>query len=174
MHRRASNNVARPQTNPCTPGVSRATTPNTAIARPPVETPVPWEYPTGVWALLPWSGRPMTPHCCMRRPRGRRVKHPCPTLLHGGSTAHHQAGTTCHIALAVIRRLPVTHNQAMRALLLGRHPFCCVQRRDGGRCTHNSHTLSICITPGPNHAVTISYVMPQPEYPRVTLQSRPP
>ena len=34
--------------------------------------------------------------------RGRRVKHPCPTLMHGGSTAHHQAGTTCHIALAVI------------------------------------------------------------------------
>ena len=32
--------------------------------------------------------------------RGRRVKHPCPTLMHGGSTAHHQAGTTCHIALA--------------------------------------------------------------------------
>ena len=32
---------------------------------------------------------------------GRRVKHPCPTLMHGGRTAHHQAGTNCHIALAV-------------------------------------------------------------------------
>ena len=39
--------------------------------------------------------------------RGRRVKHPCPTLMHGGSTAYHHAGTTCYIALAVIRRLPV-------------------------------------------------------------------
>ena len=42
--------------------------------------------------------------------RGRRVKHPCPTLMHGGSTAHHQAGTTCHIALAVIRRLPTAQS----------------------------------------------------------------
>ena len=49
--------------------------------------------------------------------RGRRVKHPCPTLMHGGSTAHHQAGTTCHIALAVIRRLPVPHNQAVKAYM---------------------------------------------------------
>ena len=70
--------------------------------------------------------------------RGRRVKHPCLTLMHGGSTAHHQAGTTCHIALAVIRRLPVPHNQAMRALLLRRYPLRYVQRRDGSRCTHNS------------------------------------
>ena len=106
--------------------------------------------------------------------RGRRVKHPCPTLMHGGSTAHHQAGRTCHIALAVILRLPEPHNQAMRALLLRRHPLRCVQRGDGGRCTHISHTLSICITPGPHHAITISSVMPQPEYPRVALQSRPP
>ena len=106
--------------------------------------------------------------------RGRRVKHPCPTLMHGGRTAHHQAGTTCHIALAVILRLPVPHNQAMRALLLTRHPLRRVQRGDGGRCTHISHTLSICITPGPHHVITMFSVMPQPEYPRVTLQSRPP
>ena len=106
--------------------------------------------------------------------RGRRVKHPCPTLMHGGSTAHHQAGRTCHIALAVIRRLPGSHNQAMKALLLRRYPLRCVQHKDGGRCTHITHTLSICITPGPHHAVTISSVMPQPEYPRVALQSRPP
>ena len=109
-----------------------------------------------------------------RRTRGRRVKHPCPTLMHGGGTAHHQAGTTCHIALAVILRLPEPHNQAMRALLLRRHPLRCVQRGDGGRCTHISHTLSICVTPGPHHVITISSVMPQPEYPRVALQSRPP
>ena len=51
-----------------TPGVTRGMTPVTAVTGPPVETPVPWEYPTGVWALLPWSGRPMTPHCGMRRP----------------------------------------------------------------------------------------------------------
>ena len=68
--------------------------------------------------------------------RGRRVKHTCPTLMHGGSTAHHQAGTTCHIALAVIRRLPLPHNQAMRALLLRRYPLCFVQHRNGSRCTH--------------------------------------
>ena len=105
---------------------------------------------------------------------GRRVKHPCPTLMYGGRTAHHQAGTTCHIALAVILRLPEPHNQAMRALLLRRHPLRCVQRGDGGRCAHISHTLSTCVTPGPHRASTISSVMPQPEYPRVALQSRPP
>ena len=44
--------------------------------------------------------------------QGRRVKHPCPTLMHGGSTAHHQPGTTCHNALAGIRRLPVPHTQS--------------------------------------------------------------
>ena len=70
--------------------------------------------------------------------RGRLSKPPRPTLMHGGSTAHHQASTTCHIALAVIRRLPVPHNQAMRALLRRRYPLRCVQRRDGSRCTHNS------------------------------------
>ena len=70
--------------------------------------------------------------------RGRRVKHPRPTLMYGGSTAYHQAGTTCHIALAVIRRLPVPHNHAMRALLLRRHPLRSVQRRNGSWCTHNS------------------------------------
>ena len=67
--------------------------------------------------------------------RGRRVKHPCPTLMYGGSTAHHQAGTTCRIALAVIRRLPLRHNPAMRALLLRCHPLRCVQHRDGGKHT---------------------------------------
>ena len=40
---------------------------------------------------------------------GRRVKHPSQTLKHGGSTAHHQAGTPCHIAMAVISRLPSPH-----------------------------------------------------------------
>ena len=135
---RGRRNAVTPQTTPCTPGVSRATTPNTSVAGPPVETPVPWEYPTGVWALLPWSGRPMTPHCCMRRPGAGGLKHPCLTLMHGGSTAHQQAGTTCHITLAVIRRLPVPHNQAMKALLYRRYPLRCVQRRDGSRCTHNS------------------------------------
>ena len=49
--------------------------------------------------------------------RGRRVNHPCPTLMQGGSTAHYHASTTCHIALAVTRRLPSPHTQAMRTLL---------------------------------------------------------
>ena len=106
--------------------------------------------------------------------RGRRVKHPSPTLMHGGSTAHHQAGTTCHIALAVMRRVPLPHTQAMRALLLRCHPPRCVQHRDGGKRTHISLTLSSCITPGPHRAVTISSVMPQPKNPRVALQSYPP
>ena len=104
----------------------------------------------------------------------RRVKHPCPTLMHGCSTAHHQAGTTCHIALAVIRRLPLPHTQAMRALLLRCYPRRCVQHRDGGKRTHISHTLSSCMTPGPRRAFTISSVMPQPKNPRVAFQSCPP
>ena len=106
--------------------------------------------------------------------RGMRVKHPSPTLMHGGSTAHDQAGTTCHIALAVIRRLPLPHTQAMRTLLLRCHPLRCVQHRDSGKRTHISHTLSSCITPGPDCAVTISSVMPQPENLRVAFQSCPP
>ena len=122
---------------------------------------MPWEYPTGVWALLPWSGQPMTPHCCTRRPN-RRVKHPCPTLMHGGSTAHHQAGTTCHIALAVIRRLPVPHNQAAKALLLRRHPLRCVQRRDGSWCTHNSQ---------PHQSAPPAPTTPSPFPPRCHNQS---
>ena len=81
--------------------------------------------------------------------RGRRVKHPCPTLMHRGSTAHHQAGTTCHIALAVIRRLPCTHTQAMRALLLTCHPRRCVQHGDGGKRTNISHTLKAALPPAP-------------------------
>ena len=48
-----------------------------------------------------------------------------------------------------ILRLSEPHNQAMRALLLRRHPLRCVQRGDGGKCTHISHTLSICVTPAP-------------------------
>ena len=40
----------------------------TAVAKPPVQSPVPWECPTWVWALLPWLGRPMTPHFCSWRP----------------------------------------------------------------------------------------------------------
>ena len=106
--------------------------------------------------------------------RGRRVKHPSPTLMHGGSTAHHQAGTTFHIALAVIRRLPSPHTQAMRTLLLRCHTRRYVQHRDGGKRTHISHTMSSYITPGPHRAFTMSSVMPQPKYPRVAFQSSPP
>ena len=106
--------------------------------------------------------------------RGRRVKHPSPTLVHGGSTAHYHAGTTCHIALAVIRRLPSPHTQAMRTLLLRRHPRRCVQHRDGGMRTHISLTLSSCITAGPHRTCTMSSVMPQPKNPRVAFQSCPP
>ena len=67
-HCSAGGAVARPHADPSTLGVTRGTTFVTAVTRPPVETPVSWEYPTGVWALLPWLGRPMTPHWCMRRP----------------------------------------------------------------------------------------------------------
>ena len=81
--------------------------------------------------------------------RGRRVKHPFLTLMHGGSTTHHQAGMTCHIALAVMSRLPVPHNQAMKALLLWRYCLRCVQRRDGSRCTHNSQTQQSASRPAP-------------------------
>ena len=51
-----------------TPGVTQGITLVAAVTGPPVETPVPWEYPTEVLALLPWSGRPMTSHYSMRRP----------------------------------------------------------------------------------------------------------
>ena len=42
--------------------------PRDCVTGPPLETPVPWEYPTGVWALLPWTRQPMTPHFCMQSP----------------------------------------------------------------------------------------------------------
>ena len=103
--------------------------------------------------------------------RGRRMKHPSLTLVHGGNTIHHQAGTTCHTALAVIRPLPSPHTQAMRTLLPMSHLRPCVPHRDGGKRTHISHTLSSCITPGPHRVLTTSSVMPQPKNPRVTIQS---
>ena len=68
LHRSSGGAVARPYAGTLTLGVSRVTTLVTAITGPPVETQVSWEYPTGVWALLPRSGRPMTPYCCMWRP----------------------------------------------------------------------------------------------------------
>ena len=92
--------------------------------------------------------------------RGRRVKHPFPTLVHGGSTAHYQAGTTCHTALAVIRRPPSLHTQAMRTLLPMSDHRRCVKHRDGGERTHISHTLSSPITLGPHCVLTTSSVMP--------------
>ena len=39
-----------------------------AVTGPLLEIPVPWEYPIGVWAFVPWLGRPMTPHFCNRQP----------------------------------------------------------------------------------------------------------
>ena len=106
--------------------------------------------------------------------RGRRLKHPCPTLMYGGSRAHHQAGTTCHIALAVIPHLPSPHSQAMRPHVHRCHPSRCVKHRDGGKRTLISHTMSSCIAPGPHRAFTISSVEPQPKNPRVAFQSCPP
>ena len=87
--------------------------------------------------------------------RGRRVKRPCLTPMHGGSTAHHQAGTTCHIALAVIRRLPVRHNQCFS----GATPSA-ASSVGTGQVHPQFLTPSFCITPVPHHAVTISSVMP--------------
>ena len=41
----------------------------TAVARSLIQTTLPWEYLTRAWALLPWSGQPMTPHYCNWQPR---------------------------------------------------------------------------------------------------------
>ena len=94
--------------------------------------------------------------------RGRQVKHPSPTLVHGGSTSHYQAGTTCQTVLAVIRRLPSPHTQAMRILLPMSHHRRCVQHRDGGKCTHISHILSSRLTLGPHYVLTTPSMRPQP------------
>ena len=66
-------------------GVTRGITLVTAVTGPPVETPVSWEYPTGVWALLPLSGRPVTPHCSMRQPGagGRSTTSPIEPRVRG-------------------------------------------------------------------------------------------
>ena len=82
----------------------------------------------------------MTSHCSMRQPAGE-APHPSPTLVYGGSTVHCQAGTTRHIALAVIRRLPSPHTQAMRTLLPMSHQRRRAQHRDRGKRTNTSHTL---------------------------------
>ena len=106
--------------------------------------------------------------------RGRRAKSPSPILVHGGSTAHHQAGTTCHTALAAIRRLPSPHTQAMRTLLPMSRLRRCVRHRDVSKRTHISHSLLSCIFSGPQCVLTTPSVMPQPKNPPVTIQSCPP
>ena len=158
-----------------TPGVTQGNTPVTAVTGPPAETPVPWEYPTGVWALLPWSGRPMIPHCSMRRPgAGGVASHLHLNLVCGGSTAQYEAGTTCHIALAFTLRLPLPHNQAMRRPLPLSCYRRCAQHMDVSKHIHPSHTRSSIITIDSHSLLTRSTVMPQPKNPRVTIQSRPP
>ena len=74
------------------------------------------------WGLISLVGTTHDTSLLYAATRGRRAKHPCLTLMHGGSTAHHHAGTTCHIALAVIHRLPVPHNQAMKDCFSGATP----------------------------------------------------
>ena len=95
--------------------------------------------------------------------RGRPMKHLSPTLAHGGSTAHRVAGTTCHIALAVIRQLRSPNTQAMRTLLPMSHHRDCIRHRQGGKRTHISHTPSICIPPGTRCFLTTPSVIPQPK-----------
>ena len=124
--------------------------------------------------LIPLVGTTHDTSVLYAATRGRRLRHLSPTLVHGGSTAHRQAGTTCHTALAVIRRLPSARTQAIRTLLPMSHHRRCVQHRDGGKRTHISHTPSSCITPGSHCFLTTPSVMPQPKNPRVTMGSCPP
>ena len=79
------------------------------VAGPPLDTPVPWEYPIGVWALLPWSGRPMTPHFSMWRPGagGRSLTspdEPCVRRRYGALLGRHNLPhrVGCHITFAVV------------------------------------------------------------------------
>ena len=162
-------------TDLATPEVTRGITPVTAVTGPPVETPAPWEYPTAVWALLPWSGRPVTPHCSMRRPGagGRSCTSPFEPPVRG-QYVHYQADTTCHIALTVTSRLPLPHTQAIRRPLPMSYHRRCEHHMDVIQHIHPSHTRSSSITPHSHSLLTRSRVMPQPKNLRVTVQTRPP
>ena len=63
----------------------------TAVTGPPAETPVPWEYPTGVWALLPWAGRPMTT-VVSSSSAGVAIQVRRDSQLHIGDFMHHLQG----------------------------------------------------------------------------------
>ena len=91
----------------------------------------------------------------------------------GGSTAHYQAGTTCHIALGVTHRLPLPHTQAGRRSLLKSHHRRCAYQMDNTRFVHHPHIRLHRITPNARSLPTWSPVMPQPKNPRVTVHSRP-
>ena len=159
-----------------TPGVTQGNTPLTAVTGSPVETPVPWEYPTQVGDLSLWSRRPMTmSHCSMPRPGAvGEASHLHFNLVYRGSMAHCQAGTTCHIAFAVTFRLPLPHTQAMRKPLPMSGYHRCAQHMDISKPIHPSHTRSRSITPDSHNLLTRTTVMPQPKNPRVTVQCRPP
>ena len=60
--------------------------------------------------------------------------------MSGGSTAHHQAGTTCLIALAVTRRPPSPHMQAARCQPPMSRLLCCTQSM--GSIVHPPYSLS--------------------------------
>ena len=94
--------------------------------------------------------------------------------VYGRTAAHYPAGTTCHIALAVILRLPLPHTQATRISLPMSRYRRLARQRDGAKHAHSSHTGSSSITPDSHRLLTRSPVMPQAKNPRVTVQSRPP
>ena len=108
----------------------------TAIAGPPLETLVPWECLTRVCALLPWLGRPFTPHFCMPDPEeaGVAILHQLNRVSRGG-TVHCKAGTTWHVAMAVLSRQPLPHTQAGRKPLLTCHLHLRVRQTDNTRHT---------------------------------------
>ena len=85
---------------------------NRAAGRDPGVTGIPYR---GL-GLIPLVGTTHDTSLLYVATQGKRVKNPSLTLMYGGSTAHHEAGTTCHTALAVIRPLPSPHTHAMRTL----------------------------------------------------------
>ena len=142
---------------------------------PPVETLVPWEYPSGVWTLLPWSGRPMTPHCSMRRPGvgGRSFTppiEPCVRRQYGSLSGRHD------LSRRVGRHTPsaIAAHAGQYETSPKSYDRLCAHLTGNVRSIPYPRTRSRSITPDARSLPTRSTVMQQPENPRVTVQSRPP
>ena len=67
---------------------------------------------------------------------------------------HYQAGTTCHIALAVISRPPSPHTQAGRRPVLKCHYRFRVHKMDNTRPDHHLRTWPRSITPDTSSSPT--------------------